>query len=170
MSKLSRVLFGVFIVAVVSATPAAVAQVVHPAASHQQLISANPFGFVFEWSNVEYERRLGASTTFGFTGSYATPDRDSFGAANAIFRFYPQGVAFKGLYFGGRTGAYYVNDLDDDGVFFGAGLEIGYSWLMGKNKNWYLGMGAGVTRIFGGDLDGSAVIPQIRFVNFGYAF
>jgi hypothetical protein len=49
-------------------------------------------------------------------------------------------------------------------------MEIEYTWLMGSQENWYLGLGAGVTRIFGGDLDGSTVIPQIRFVPFGYAF
>ena len=75
----------------------------------------------------------------------------------------------KGFYIGGRTGTYYLNDYDDNGTFLGAGVEVGYTWLMGANKNWYLGMGAGVTRLFGG-VSGSAVFPQVRFVNFGYAF
>ena len=140
-----------------------------PAALHQQLVSVNPFGYVFEWYNVEYERKLRPSTSLGFTASYATPWDERIGAANAIFRFYPQGTAFKGLYLGGRTGAYFVDDIDDNGVFFGAGVEIGYTWLLGANKNWYIGLGAGVTRIFGAS-DAPSVIPQIRLVNFGYSF
>lgn len=172
MTKSLRFLFAAAIPLFMGATPPAVAQETEAdaAAAHQQLVTANPFGYVFQWFNVEYEHKLRASSTLGFTGSYATPDDDSLGAGNVIFRFYPQGTAFRGLYLGGRTGAYYVNDSDDNGVFFGAGLEIGYTWLMGSEKNWYLGLGAGVTRIFGGDLDDSTVIPQIRFVNFGYAF
>jgi len=172
MTKQFGLLLGTAMLTLVGAAPPAVAQETEPdvAASHRQLISANPFGYVFQWFNVEYEHKLRSNSTLGFTASYATPDDDSIGAGNAIFRFYPQGTAFRGLYLGGRTGAYYVNDSDDNGVFFGAGLEIGYTWLMGSQKNWYLGLGAGVTRIFGRDLDGSGVIPQIRFVNFGYSF
>lgn len=140
-----------------------------PAASHQQLVSSNPFGFVFEWYNVEYERKITPGTSLGFTASYATPSDERIGAGNAILRFYPQGTAFKGLYLGGRAGAYYVDDADDNGVFFGAGVEIGYTWLLGKRKNWYIGLGGGVTRVFGLS-GGDALIPQIRFVNFGYSF
>lgn len=139
------------------------------AASHQNLITANPFGFVFEWFNVEYERKIRANTTLGFTASYATPDGGTLATGNVILRLYPQGTALKGFYIGGRTGTYYLNDYDDNGTFLGAGVEVGYTWLMGANKNWYLGMGAGVTRLFGG-VSGSAVFPQVRFVNFGYAF
>lgn len=141
-----------------------------PATGHENLVTANPFGFVFEWYNVELEHKLSANTSLGFTASYISPGHDSLATGNAIFRFYPQGTAFKGFYFGGRAGAYFVDDFPDNGTFFGTGLEIGYTWLMGANKNWYLGMGAGVTRIFGGEFDGSAVVPQVRFVNFGYAF
>lgn len=139
-----------------------------PAAAHRNLITTNPFGFVLEWYNVEYEREVRPNATVGFTASYATPDGGDLAAGNMIFRFYPQGTALQGFYVGGRTGAYYVNDDDDHGTFPGAGLEVGYTWLMGEEKNWYLGMGAGVTRLFG-DVSG-AVIPQVRFINFGYAF
>ena len=142
----------------------------HPAESHENLFSVNPFGYVFEWYNVEYEHKLATNSTLGFTSSYWTPDRDRVLAGNAIFRFYPQGIAFKGFYMGGRAGAFQISDSDDDGTFFGAGIELGYTWLMGANQNWYLGLGGGVTRIFGGDLDGSTLIPQIRLINFGYSF
>jgi hypothetical protein len=168
----SAFLLGLALLFLEGAVPSAAAQStkIDPAGSHQRLISMNPFGYVFEWYNIEYEQRVGSSTTLGFTGSFATPSNATFGGANALFRFYPQGMAFKGLYVGGRTGVYYLNDMNDNGTVFGAGLEIGYTWLMGARKNWYLGLGLGLTRIFGGDLDGSAVIPQARFVNFGYAF
>jgi len=168
----SAFLLGLALVFLGGAVPPAAAQSteIDPAGQHQRLISMNPFGYLFEWYNMEYEQKVGPSTTLGFTGSVARPDDATFGGANAIFRFYPQGTAFKGLYIGGRTGVYYLNDVDDDGTVIGAGLEIGYTWLMGAQKNWYLGLGLGLTRIFGGDLDGSALIPQARFVNFGYSF
>ena len=175
MSHWSTIAFGAAIFALAIVAPAAAAetpseQEAHPAEAHRQLVSVNPFGYVFEWYNVEYERKFNSNTTWGLTASTFTPDDDQLTTANAILRFYPQGIAFKGLYLGARTGAYHVDDFDDNGVFFGAGIEIGYTWLMGAEKNWYIGLGGGVTRIFGGDLDGSAVIPQIRFINFGYSF
>lgn len=172
MKQWPQLFFCAVLFATLNTTPFAVAgdDTPIPADSHQQLLSANPFGPLFEWYNVEYERRLNPNTSVGFTASYVTPGNDSLGIANAIVRFYPQGTAFKGFYIGGRTGAYHVSDFDDDGFLFGAGLEIGYTWLMGSRKNWYLGVGAGFTRLFGGDLDGSAVIPQLRLINFGYSF
>jgi hypothetical protein len=164
--------FGFSILALAASATFARAQEADTAAVGQQqnLITANPFGYVFGWYNVEYEREVGSGKTLGFTASTASPGNDRVVAGNAIFRFYPQGNAFRGLYLGGRTGAYYVDELFDEGVFFGAGFEIGYTWLMGARKNWYLGLGAGVTRIFGGEVDGSGVIPQVRLVNFGYSF
>ena len=169
-SRLGKTLWAAMCIALIA--PSITAQEVEPtpADAHQQLITTNPFGPIFEWYNVEYERKIRHNASIGFTASYITPGNDSLGTANAIFRFYPKGTAFKGFYVGGRTGAYRVNDFDDNGTFFGAGLELGYTWLMGARQNWYVGLGIGFTRIFGGDLDGSAVIPQLRLINFGYSF
>ena len=57
------------------------------------------------------------------------------------------------------------------GRFFGLGFELGYNWLLGAKKNISIGMGAGATRLFGGDLNGASLtIPTVRLVNVGIAF
>lgn len=51
------------------------------------------------------------------------------------------------------------------------GVDVGYSWLMGSKRNFYIGIGIGATRLFGGDIeDGSATIPSLRLLNVGFAF
>jgi hypothetical protein len=138
----------------------------------KQVISTNPFGMVFEWFNLEYERRLSDTFSFGFAGSYVPLDSgdDHYISGNALARYYPQGRALSGFYFGGRTGIYDVNDGGGTEVFFGAGFEIGYTWLLGPNRNFQLSLGAGASRLFGGTLDDSAAIPTVRLLNVGLAF
>lgn len=141
-------------------------------AGPKQVISANPFGLVFEWFNVEYERRLSDTFTFGFAGSYVPLDSgdDHYLSGNALVRYYPQGRALSGFYFGGRTGLYDVSDGGPNEVFFGAGFEIGYTWLLGKSDNFQLSLGAGASRLFGGTLDESVAVPTVRLLNVGLAF
>ena len=44
-------------------------------------------------------------------------------------------------------------------------------WLFGAKRNFALSLGAGATRLFGGDLDeGSVLIPTARLVNIGWSF
>ena len=140
-----------------------------PAHTHEQLVSANPLLILRDWPNMEYERCLSSHTTLGVAGSYVDLG-DRYGAASVFVRYYPQGRVFRGWYVGGRTGASFIHDLDDDGFFFGAGVEFGYTWLLGKKENVYLGLGGGITRIFGGDLDGVNLIPQLRLVHIGLTF
>ncbi len=73
MTKRLGLLLGAAILTLVGATPSATAQETesNAATSHTNLITANPFGYVFQWFNVEYEHKLGADKTLGFTGSYA---------------------------------------------------------------------------------------------------
>ena len=138
----------------------------------KQVISANPFGMVFEWFNLEYERRLSDTFTFGFAGSYVPLDSgdDHYLSGNALVRYYPQARALSGFYFGGRTGIYDVSDGGPNAVFFGAGFEIGYTWLLGRNDNFQLSLGAGASRLFGGTLDESLAVPTVRLLNVGLAF
>ena len=66
---------------------------------------------------------------------------------------------------------YHVSDAFESAAFFGAGFEIGYSWLLGANRNIGLSLGAGATRLFGGELDGASLtIPTVRLINLGIAF
>lgn len=53
----------------------------------------------------------------------------------------------------------------------GFGFDIGYSWLLGKERLFAISLGAGATRLFGGSLDGvSLTVPAIRPLNLGGAF
>lgn len=141
-------------------------------AGPMQVISTNPFGVVFEWFNLEYERRLSDTFSLGFAGSYVPLDSgdDHYISGNALVRYYPQRSALSGFYFGGRTGVYDVNDGGGSEVFFGAGFEIGYTWLLGESRNFQFSLGAGASRLFGGTLEDSAAIPTIRLLNVGFAF
>ena len=143
-----------------------------PYTGPKQVVSVNPFGIVFEWFNVEYERRLNSTVTAGAAGSYVGLDGggDHYFSANALLRYYPQGHALSGFYFGGRTGVYDVSEGNNNDVFFGMGFEIGYTWLLGVNDAFQISLGAGASRIFGGTLDGSEAIPTVRLLNVGIGF
>jgi len=79
--------------------------------------------------------------------------------------------AFSGFYIGGSAGVYHVSLASAAGTFFGAGPEIGYSWLLGKKDNIGVSLGIGATRLFGGNLSGvSFTIPNLRLLNVGVAF
>jgi hypothetical protein len=138
---------------------------------HDQTISANPFGLLLEWFNVEYERKLtnsmsigGSASTFGFSG-------DRLQRYNGLFRYYPQGAALTGVFLGARVGVARAVDQHADGHAFTTGLEIGYSWLFGSKRNVGLSIGAGLDRLYGGDLEDFDMIwPNVRLVNLGIAF
>ena len=154
-------------------TPGAQTPGAQAPADHQQIISANPFGLMFEWFNVEYQRRMTPSTTWGVSMSWFAHDADDFDYASGggLIRYYPSETAMRGFYIGGRGGVYRVSDGIDSGVYFGAGFEIGYDWLLGKKQNIGLSLGVGATRLFGDGLDGAATtIPTLRLLNLGIAF
>ena len=137
------------------------------------VLSANPFLLLAEWVNVDLERRVGDAAALDFQGSLITLEDgdEDYMSLNVTYRFYPQGAALTGFYFGPKAGVYRVSDLDEDAVVFGAGFDLGYNWLLGVNRNFALGLGIGASRLFGGDLDdASAYLPTVRLVNVGWAF
>ena len=76
-----------------------------------------------------------------------------------------------GFYRGGRLGVHRGTVHKDEGHTFGLGIDIGYAWLLGANQNFYIGLGIGATRFFGGDLkEDRVVLPSIRLLNIGFAF
>ncbi len=103
--------------------------------------------------------------------------RIGFGGADAryfsgrgFWRYYPT-RAFEGFFFGLDGGVTGYSDEGDDATVLGAGFELGYGWLLGAKRNFYVSLDAGADRLFGGDLGGaSAVIPTLRLVNVGIAF
>jgi hypothetical protein len=141
--------------------------------THQQTISANPFGMMFEWYNGEYERKVSQRSTVGVSASGFALDGGDADYVNvaAFYRFYPQQAALSGFYIGGRGGVHHVSSEGDSGEFFGLGFELGYTWLFGANRNFSVSLGAGATRLFGGELAGASLtIPTLRLFNVGVAF
>ena len=145
---------------------------------HKQMVTANPIGIVFGWFNAEYERKITESTTWGVSASRLTFFDDDFTYSNgsALLRYYPQGAALTGFFVGGKLGVHNVSDDsefrdDENGTFLGLGVDVGYNWLVGKEKKFVISVGMGATRLFGGDLEGASfTLPNIRVINIGFAF
>lgn len=140
---------------------------------HDQVISANPFLLLWEFANVEYERKISPSGTVGVVGStLSLDDGDArYTSLNGFYRYYSQGAALTGFYLGGRLGFHKGSAEDEDVHAYGLGIDVGYSWLLGSNRNFFIGIGIGATRLFGGDVDeGRVVIPSLRLLNIGFAF
>lgn len=151
-----------------STVPAATTPSIH---SNAQVVSANPFLLMYQYYNVEFERRATRSSTWGVSSSATGVDDADYRNLQAFYRYYPQNDAMSGFYVGGRFGGHRVSLDDEAAGFFGVGFEIGYNWLLGKERNFSVGMGAGATRLFGGSLDGvSLTIPTVRLVNLGWSF
>lgn len=156
-----------------SASPSLAQDATRTPVPHNQVLSANPFGLMFEWFNADYERKINESTTWGVSGSFFSFGHDAADYVNvqAAYRYYPQGAALSGFYLGGKGGVHSVGVDAESARFFGLGFELGYNWLLGARKNVMIGMGAGATRLFGGALDGATLtIPTVRLVNVGIAF
>jgi hypothetical protein len=164
-----------------------------PPVDHTQIVSTNPFGYIFQWYNAEYERKSSPGTTVGGSASYFH-DGD-LGNVTAFARWYPQGAALDGFYLGARAGAAvfttyryeyqapgprpanpsvpptYPVRYEETTVSPAVGLELGYNWLLGAKQNVSVGVGFGLMRTFGDNNSFySPVLPAIRLVNIGIAF
>jgi len=136
-----------------------------------QVISASPILWMFKWFNADYERRINSTITWGLSGSYLPQGDSEYGRASGFVRYYPQQAALTGFYLGGQTGVYRTTEGRQHEVAYGAGMDIGYAWLLGSSQRVGVSVGFGVTRVFGGDLDGGSIaIPNVRLLNVGIAF
>jgi hypothetical protein len=135
----------------------------------QQVISANPFGLLLNLFNAEYERKVSESATAGVGGSFFENSGDDYLNADLFYRYYPAGNPLEGWAFGVKAG---VTRVTNAGSYFGFGFDANWSWLLGRNDNFYVGAGFGLKRLYGtGDSDfGLEYIPTIRIINIGYAF
>lgn len=169
----------------------------------QAVFSTNPILDMFEWYNAELELKVAPATTIGLSGTYfvfkqeetyydgmnsATLEvDDQYFSIYGFMRYYMQGESFKGFYLSGRLGYNKVDAngwvIDDDtgrgewveetGDFLGFGIDVGYSWLLGKEERFAVSLGIGAVRLFGGDLENADVnftLPTIRLINVGVAF
>jgi len=156
----------VAIVALAVARPA-IAQGAIPA--RNQVVSANPFGLLLGLFNAEYERTVSESSTAGVGGSSWYGDSDDYVNADAFFRYYPSGKPLDGFAFGAKAGVTNIRGL---GTYFGVGFDTNWSWLLGRNDNFYVGAGFGLKRLVGvGNADTDLTfIPTVRIINIGIAF
>jgi len=140
--------------------------------SHRHVISGNPLILLAGWFNAEYETKLAETMTVGASGGWLDLDNADYTSLSAFLRFYPQAAAFTGFYLGSRFGIHNVEEKDHDSTTaLGFGVDIGYTWLLGPGRSFYVGLGIGATRLFGGDLHGaSTTIPSLRLINVGFAF
>ncbi len=152
-----------------------------PPIEHSNVVSANPFLLLFEWFNAEYERKASPTTTLGLRASTITigADEDLTGtdtnvrylSGRAFFRYYPSG-AFQRFFVGVGAGATGIKDESESATAMALGFDLGYNWLLGSRRNFYVSLGLGVERLFGtGDLDNvDPTLPSIRIINIGFAF
>lgn len=138
-----------------------------PSAGPRQVVSANPFGLLFEFFNAEYERKVSDSVSAGTGGSFFKDEGEAYVNADVFVRYYPSGRPLDGWAFGVKAGATNV----EAATYFGVGVDVNWSWLMGKHDNFYLGVGFGLKRLFGtGDTGVVPLVPTIRVINIGVAF
>lgn len=98
---------------------------------------------------------------------YST-EGDDYVNADVFWRFYPTGNPLDGWAFGAKAGITAVSD----NAYFGFGFDVNRSWVLGRQNNFYVGVGFGLKRLVGtsDDIDVVGYIPTIRIVNVGIAF
>jgi hypothetical protein len=161
----------VFFSLVISPLRAQAQEGVREPVPHEHVISGNPLILLAGWFNAEYERKLAENMTVGISGGWLDLSDDDYTSVSGFLRFYPQEAAFTGFYFGGRAGVHNVKESEDSHTALGIGVDIGYAWLLGPGRSFYVGLGIGATRLFVGDLGGaSGTVPSIRLINVGIAF
>ena len=141
------------------------AQQAIPATQHA--ISTNPFGFLLEWFNAEYERKVSESTTVGLGGSFFSTSDGDYVNGDLLYRFYPSGTPLEGLALGVKVGITKVSDAETS---FGFGFDTNWSWLLGTNDDFYVAAGVGLKRLFGTNDGAMKFVPTIRIINVGLAF
>jgi hypothetical protein len=150
------------------------------------VLSINPFGFLFEWYNVEYERAFSSTASWsagvGHIDLGDTNDETTYTSADLRLRYYPSAEAptkfSAGISFGysrvtdedlGAPGEILENDFDALAV----GIDLGYSWLLGRTRQFFIGTGIGAKRLFllgeEDEDDETFGYPTLR-LSIGYAF
>ena len=164
----------------------------------KSVISANPFGLLFQLFNAEYERVISETSTIGFGGStlriedetYPEPPiigTDEWGLPIYDWANEPDPITETDRYInfdvfwrfypsgnplvGWAFGAKLGITRVDDQTHLGYGFDLNRSWLLGPEENFYIGLGFGLKRLIGdGADDFIPVIPTIRIANVGFIF
>ena len=166
MIQCFRVAFAAAAVCIATAAPAAAQFQPVPETPYRNVISANPFGLLFNLFNMEYERALSPTSALGVGGSTIRLNDDRYLNADVFWRYYPSATPFRGFTLGAKVGVTSVGD----GTYLGYGADVNYSWLLGPRDHLYVSLGFGLKRLVGNDLDTEGYVPTIRVVNIGRAF
>jgi opacity protein-like surface antigen len=175
--------------AVLCAAPAAAQSPDAVPIVRRNLITANPIGILADYYNVEFERALSDVSSLSLAGERSTVDDTDLTAVDVRFRYYPQARMFSGLALGGSLG--YARYMEEDDYFVDTpsgpiyedrdverssptiGLQVDYSWLLGRDGRLYVGLGFGLRRLLnaGDDNDNNpTLIPGGRYLGIGYTF
>jgi hypothetical protein len=146
-----------------------------------QAISILPVHAILGFYAGDYERTVGQTTTLGVGASYFDLSDFTYATAEAKLRYYPSGDPLQGLSFGITAGPTFLSETssdfdgdqtEDNVTAIGVGVEIARSHILGVDRRFYYGYGAGAKRLFftGDETDGvEVVLPTLR-LSVGYAF
>lgn len=137
-------------------------------------ISVSPILALAEWytGEMEYAFSDQISGVVGF--GYFSPD-DQYTTVDFKVRFYPNATPLEGFSLSGIVGYTSITEdvTDQAASAMTLGVDLGWSWLFGQPKRWFLGIGLGAKRYFGDDTIGgeeiTLILPTAR-LNFGLAF
>lgn len=147
------------------------------------VISMQPLTAVLGVFSGEYERAASQSTSIGVGATYWG---SGFGGGDFTYlsgdfklRYYPQGQALYGFSIGGSLGFTHVAALNDNPQDHGSttaaslGVLLEYGWVLGVQKSFYIGLGAGAKALFIADKEFSSDVtlryPTAR-ISVGWAF
>jgi hypothetical protein len=151
------------------------------------VLSINPFGFLFEWYNIEYERAFSSTASWSMGVGHIdigdeNEDESTYTSADMRLRYYPSAEAPAKFSAGIAVGYSRVTNEDvgsggaitkDKFDALGVGIDLGYSWLLGRTRQFFIGTGIGAKRLFllgeEDDDDETFGYPTIR-LSIGYAF
>jgi hypothetical protein len=138
------------------ATPAA-AQEVTTTSVPVQSLSIKPISAIFGIYTAEYERAVSAASTLGLLGSTLGIGDVRYSTLNGKYRHYFGGTAFDGFSIAATGGVLSLelgcwsegNGCQNERVMaLGAGMELGYTFLLGERRNFSLSLDGGAQRIF----------------------
>ena len=139
--------------------------------SQEHLISGSPLALVVGAFHAEYEQKVKSALTAGISGGWVDFDHKDYTGVAGFLRFYPQKTALTGFYVGPHAGiynrSYKVDGDEESSTGLGFGVDLGYGWLLGPARAFFVGVGTGVTRIITGD---TGSFPVASVLNIGIAF